>query len=411
VIGQPFAPSNRLVVPTANLGSHLYESATCTGESGFKCPEGKSDPNGYAAVLYLYAADLTLEQTAGPTVSNVGGELATAPAVSGESDVLFNASDPGAGVYEAVFTLDGQVVQRTVVDENGGRCRNVGQTTDGLPAFLYLQPCPASVSADVAFDTTRIANGAHHLVVSVLDAAGNAALVLDRTITVANPLPPGTPGPPNGANASSQATMAVSWRGSRRSRITVDYGRAGTVEGRLTAPGGQPIAGAQIGVLAFPEYAGASPLTSTLQTAPDGTFRMRVPAGASSRTLRFTYRSHIGDELPAATRTLGLSVRAGMSLSISPRVTSVGRSIHFRGRLLGGPIPRGGKHLVLEARSPRGPWIEFQVIRTSRRGAFHAGYRFKFPGPATYQFRVLSESESDYPFATGSSRIVMVQER
>ena len=50
-----------------------------------------------------------------------------------------------------------------MLDENGGRCRDVGQTSDGLPAFLYVQPCLASVSADVGFDTTRLANGTHHL--------------------------------------------------------------------------------------------------------------------------------------------------------------------------------------------------------------------------------------------------------
>src|SRR6202043_398976 len=135
------------------------------------------------------AADFTLEQTSGPTAGNVGGDLASASAVNGTSDVTFSASDPGSGVYEAVLSIDGHVLQNTVLNENGGRCKNVGQTTDGLPAFLYVQPCPASVSAAVGFDTTKVSDGAHHLVVSVIDAAGNAAPVLDRTITVANRLP------------------------------------------------------------------------------------------------------------------------------------------------------------------------------------------------------------------------------
>ena len=142
--------------------------------------------------MYVYAADIMLEQNSGPTASKVSGELASAASVRGESDVTFSASDPGAGVYEAVFSVDGQLVQSTVVDENGGRCRNVGQSSDGLPAFLYVQPCLASVSVDVAFDTTRVANGSHHLIVNVIDAAGNAAPVLDRQITVANPPPPGS---------------------------------------------------------------------------------------------------------------------------------------------------------------------------------------------------------------------------
>jgi hypothetical protein len=377
-----------------------------------ECPAEVGDPNAYAAVINLYAANLTLEQTAGPTASAVSGELASAPAVSGTSDVAFSATDPGAGVYQAVFTVDGEVVQRTMLDDNGGKCRDVGETSDGLPAFVSPQPCERSLSTDVGFDTTRVSNGAHHLIVSVTDAAGNAVSVLDRAITVANPLAPGTPGPPNGANASSQAALAVAWQGSRGERIVVGYGHAETIVGQLTAPGGAPISGAQVEVLATPAYAGAKPVKmASPTTGSDGRFAVRVPSGASSRTLRFVYRSHQGDALPAVTRTLTLGVRAGIALTISPRTASVGRSVRFRGRLRGGPIPRGGKQLVLEARSPGGKWIEFHVIRTDSHGRYRASYRFKFPGPADYQFRVRSEPEADYPFAAGASRAINVKER
>ena len=111
------------------------------------------------------------------------------------------------------------------------------------------------------------------------------------------------------------------------------------------------------------------------------------------------------------TRTLALAVRAAIAMSVSPRTTSVGREIFFRGRLLGGPVPFAGKQLVLEARSPGGAWIEFNVIRTGPRGRFRAAYRFRFPGPADYRFRALSEAESDYPFAAGASNVVGVHER
>jgi len=324
------------------------------------------------------------------------------------SDVAFNATDPGSGVYEAAFSVDGQVVQSAVLNENGGRCKNVGQTTDGLPAFLYLQPCPASVSADVAFDTTRVANGEHHLVVDVMDAAGNTATVLDRTINVENAPPPGAP---NGTNASPQATLAVNWTGSRAATLTSGYGRAETIAGRLTAAGGAPIAGARVNVLATPSYSGASTAAMAgVDTNAAGRFTMRLPAGTSSRTLRFEYSAAMGSP-PVVTKTLTLRVRAGLTLGIAPRTTGVGGTIRFSGRLRGRPIPKGGKLLVLEARSPGGAWLEFDVIRSDARGRFHAGYRFKFPGPALYQFRVLCEAEADYPFATGASRVVGVFER
>jgi hypothetical protein len=374
-----------------------------------ECPDGTGDPNNYAAVIYLYAADLVLEQTAGPSVGGVGGELATAATVSGTSKVGFAATDPGAGVYEAVFTVDGQVVERTPLDENGGKCVNVGQTSDGLPAFLSPQPCERSVSADVGLDTTRLGNGAHHLVVSVTDAAGNQATVLERTITVANPIPPGAP---NGTNASTQATLVAAWQGTGLGHLTVGFGRPATIVGRLTAPGGVPIAGAQLEVLATDAYGGAKPVAmGSPLTDSDGRFTIEVPAGASSRTVRIVYRSHHDEPLPTVTRAVGLNVHAGITLTVAPRTASVGRSIHFHGRLRGGPVPSEGKQLVLEARSPGGPWIEFDVIRTDGKGRYHASYRFKFPGPAAYQFRVLSEPESDYPYAEGASGVVNVHER
>ncbi|HEX4483901.1 MAG TPA: hypothetical protein VH081_08940 [Solirubrobacteraceae bacterium] len=376
------------------------------------CQPNSGDPNGYAAALYLYAADLVLEQPEGPHASNVGGELAGAATVRGSSDVTFDASDPGSGVYEAVFSVDGEVVQRTVLDANGGRCRDVGQTTDGTAAFLYVQPCLASVSADVPFDSTDVANGTHHLLVSVIDAAGNSAPVLDRTVTVENPAAPGAPGPPNGVNASAQAALAVRWKDSRKAQLISGYGREHLVTGQLTALGGAPITGAAIELHATPAYAGAKSISmSSLRTDANGRFSVRLPGGVSSRTLRFAYRDHLGDALPSATGTLRLSVHAGIALSVSPHEAHLGSTIFFRGRLRGGPVPATGKQLVLEARSPGSAWIEFKVVRANTRGRFRAFYRFKFAGPADYAFRARSEPEADYPFAAGASDVVAVHER
>jgi hypothetical protein len=410
---QVFSSLNSVVMPVEDLGTRIHINVDCGGTVGSACQAGKGDAHEYAAAVYMYAADLTLEQTAGPTASNVSGELATASAVRGTSDVAFDASDPGSGVYEAVFSVDGQTVQTTALDENGGHCVNVGGTSDGLPAFLYVQPCESSVSVDVPFDTTHLANGTHHLIVSVIDAAGNSAPVLDREITIANPPPPGTPGPPNGTNASTQATLTAAWVGSSRTRIAGAYGHAHTIAGRLTVTGGTtPIAGAQLDCTATPAYQGATAAAMACpKTGADGRFTVRVPGDVSSRTIALAYRAHLGDALPVATRTLALTVRAGVRLRVAPHVTSVGHTIHFTGTLLGGPLPHGGKQLVLEARSPGGRWIEFDVVRSDGRGRFHDSYTFKFPGPVDYRFRALSESEADYPYATGASNVVRVHER
>lgn len=407
---QPFAEENRIVVPPERLGSNLYSIAACGGQAKFECPAGKGDANGYAAAVYIYAADMTLEQTAGPTVSAVGGELPSAASLAGTSDLTFNAADPGAGVYEAVFSIDGNVLQRTVIDEQGGRCRNVGGTSDGLPAFLYLQPCPPSVSADIPFNTAGIANGSHHLTVTVTDAAGNSAPVLDRTVTIANPVI-AVPGPANGQGSSGTPHLEARWNSTPKTLLTTGYGHSQRITGRLLNEDGTAISGASIEASYKPSYGGAK--TTALaagRTGVDGRFTLSLPSKASSETVELFYRGHIGDVTPAATRTLTLAVRAPVALSVSPHASGVGRTIHFHGRLSGGPLPKGGKPLVLEARAGHSGWIEFDVLRSDSHGRFHASYRFKFPGPVHYQFRVLCEREADYPYATGSSRVAKVFE-
>ena len=104
-------------------------------------------------------------------------------------------------------------------------------------------------------------------------------------------------------------------------------------------------------------------------------------------------------------------MRASIRLSIAPHIASAQGRIFFTGVLHGGPIPRAGKQLVLEAQSPSRGWLEFDVIRTEPDGRFHASYHFKDPGPATYRFRVLSKYEADFPFVAGTSNTVEVEER
>ena len=424
--------SNLVTVLPENLGTHLFMNVSCGGSPKFVCPSGKGDPNSYAAVVYLYAADLTLEQSSQPTVSNVEGELATAPTLTGMADLSLHAADSGSGVYQAVFTIDGLEAGRTVPDTNGGHCRNVGQTTDGLPAFLYLQPCAPALTADLPFDTTALADGTHHLVVSVTNASGNSTVALDRKITVLNhPSSPGQ-GPPttgkndpylspnpasqsrgaNGTNASAGANLQVRWSTTARASLAAAYGHAQTVFGRLTAPGGAAIGEASVQVLSTPSFQGAKTVALvTARTAADGRFRVRLPVSTPSSRLTFAYSSHPPQPVPDVTATLALAVAARLTLNVTPRTSHAGGTIVFTGTLLGAPLPPGGKQLVLEARTPAGPWRQFQVLSTAAHGRYHARYRFRLAGPITYQFRAVSPKEADFPYATGSSNLVPVHER
>jgi hypothetical protein len=432
----PLATENQVIAPSNALNSpYLSLSAYCGALVNKEpCPTNEGGKITYDAEVELFAADIVLSQSTGPTVSAVSGGLAEDPAVSATSDLAFHATDPGSGVYEAIVEVDGKALEHEVINEDGGRCHNVGGTTDGLPAFLYPQPCPAEASADIPFDTTALTNGEHHLVVSVTDAAGNAATVLDREIDVANPVLPSPPAPaicPGGVTASGQGAgqkspvLTAGWKGHRGARLRARYGPVHVIEGTLTGPAsaggtshgaaaadGAPIADAQLEVCESPNYKGApTTLLAAPRTAANGHWSLALPRNLPSTTLRIGYRPSPTDAQPAALRILTLTIPAALHLHIAPRTAASSGTIHFSGRLRGGPMPSDGKQLVLEARSPGGPWIEFHVIRTHAGGHFTYLYRFRLPGPARYQFRVLSEAEADYPFAAGVSNVVGVFER
>jgi hypothetical protein len=119
----------------------------------------------------------------------------------------------------------------------------------------------------------------------------------------------------------------------------------------------------------------------------------------------------MNDTIPTATAGVRLRVRAGLRLTIHPRVARRGQAIRFDGRLLGAPLPRGGKQVVLMARASRGAWVRFNVVRTGTRGRFRTTYRFQQPGPARYLFRALSLAEAAYPYLAGGSNVVRVAKR
>jgi hypothetical protein len=395
--GQPLAAENRLAVPAANLGGNVYADAGCIGVSEYVCPEGAGDANGYAAVVRVYAADVVLEQNAGPSAGGVGGELALAPVVRGTSYVTFNASDPGSGIYQALFSVDGSVIQVAPVNENGGHCRDVGQSTDGLPAFLYVQPCLTSLTAAVGFDTTKVANGIHHLTVSISDAAGVTTTILDRSVLVENI----TRGPCN-ATCDEHALLRPADPLLLRRTFVRRYADSNlTLTGQLVSSAGG-VAGAVIELHQHADYPGGRDvLLGTTRTDASGTWRLVVPRGPS-RFLTVGFRSHINDPTLAAQIQYRETVRAGVQLS-APRRARPGRTFAFRGALAGGFVPRGGVLVSLEIFYAR-HWREIALLRSNRRGAFAYRYTFAPIGPATYRFRAQVPQTIGYPFATGTSR-------
>lgn len=352
----------------------------------------------------------------------VGGLMGGATDAQTWSRVMrfgLNGADTGGGLYRAVVELDGANALATPL--GGSTCRDLAPDPS-LNGFPAAQPCPLRVdNGSLDIDTSKLPQGQHVVRVLLEDAAGNRTAIfgpVTRTITSSEAIGPGSDpalrGAANGDGASDLARLTAHWgrRGSRTLLVS-GFGRGHVVRGRLRTADGAPIANAAIDMVSKTTAVNARELVKRAgpTTGADGGWRVALPKGVSSRDVTFRYRSHVNDTMAAATASVRLRVRAGLRLAIHPRLAKQGQAIHFDGRLLGGPLPRGGKQVVLLARASRGGWVRFNVVRTDGVGRFRTDYRFRQAGGALYRFRALSLSEAAYPYLAGGSNVVAVRKR
>jgi hypothetical protein len=338
------------------------------------------------------------------------------PTLLGTQTFAFPATDEGGGVYQAILEIDGAPVLTRTIDDWGGRCVD---TTSGGRVFRYPRPCLTSVDALVAVDANALPAGDHDVALRVSDAAGNVRTVYAARKTIVAPakaIGPGSAdaerGAANGDNAADAARLFARWALTTRATLTAHYGVRSVIRGRLTDATGAGLRNARIELLTAVDGRAGVPLDKGgARTRGDGRFTLILPRNASSRTLLLRYRSHVNDTVAAAERTLRLKVSAGVKLSVAPHVAARGRAVRLSGRLVGRPLPHGGKVVELQARSPGEAWITFRTIRASRSGRFATRYTFRRGGPALYEMRVRVRAADDYPYATGMSRTVRVRVR
>jgi len=219
-------------------------------------------------------------------------------------------------------------------------------------------------------------------------------------------------GAANGSPTVRDARIAGGFGKRRRSRITVGYGKGALLRGRLLAADSRPIQGATLEVASrvlagnrgFRTITGAHPVTGA-----DGRFSYKVPKGAS-RQVRIAYRAYARDASFAAQRLFSMRTRAGVRVRVTPRVVRSGGLIRLTGNLRGGPKPRAGVLVVLQAREG-GRWRSFRTIRTRRKGGrFATRYRFTRTGsPKTFRIRALVRKQIGYAYSTGTSKSVRVR--
>jgi hypothetical protein len=191
---------------------------------------------------------------------------------------------------------------------------------------------------------------------------------------------------------------------------TTAFGSSVQVHGRLTVPGGNPLAAVDVDVLEHTELPDQPWIRAGVtRTDGQGRFTYRVLPGPN-RTVLFRYA---GSRLiRPRTTAVRVRVRAATSLRVDRHSVVNGEEVTFRGRVAGGPLPTVGKLIQLQAYS-RSEWRTFATPRARSR-SHRWSYRYRFSatrGTVRYRFRAVVPAEGGYPFVRGSSRSLDVTVR
>ena len=250
------------------------------------------------AALPLALAAALLAAPAAAGAAPTGAVSGVRDPASGLMRLVVLAS-AGDGLAGAVAALDGVVVAR-----------------GSFPCAGDPAVCPSAGEAELLVPTTLLADGPHRLTVTVTDAAGTAAVLADRVLTVANaPVPQrtsvtvqvgsggagtapsaGSGGPPPGVRTCDRPRLRVhaAWREPelRGLRLVLQAGRRHRFAGRVTCVGedGRGPAAAGTLIRLTQRRDGAVLRRRTLRTDANGRFAVRVRA-RTRRTLVFSLRS------------------------------------------------------------------------------------------------------------------------
>jgi hypothetical protein len=310
-----------------------------------------------------------------------------------------------------------------VVEEEGGRCRMLD--LGSVRAFIAPRPCPESVSSTFSLPTETLPDGSYALEAYVEDVAGARATIFAATVRSQN-------APALTQPAAISASPALGTPLSAAAPIfTAPSGNVITSESyqweRCTAAGCAPIAGAT-SLVYTPTAADVGARLALLASATDAA---TVPAPGDIAHTTSALSAQSAPVAPAPCASVCVS-RAGeakpwrVRFAVRPRRVHRHSRILLRGRVVSRPLPESGKLIFLQARSIvrvrprgrrarartlRGGWITFMVLRSRANGAFSARYRFRLGGRHIYQFRAVAPAEGLFRNPTGASRPVTVYER
>lgn len=338
--------------------------------------------------IEVRGVELTLEESIEPEVAVTGGSLFASGPVASTRTLTYSVADAQSGVKSVDVVIGDTVV--------------AGKDLSGNCVYSELKPCLPSDAGNLAIDTRRVPDGIQPVILRATDAAGNRTSLQAQLINVQNAGSDSTG--PSAGGVQEGVKVTAKFVGTKRSTMVVPFGQRVTIRGRLFTASKAGIGGALIDIM---QRSGARERrVGTAKTRSDGTFRYRRSVRGPTRTLRVVYGAH--PVALAVSRSLKLRVRAAASL----RVSLKGSTVRFRGRVVSRPLPKGGKNVRLQGRTPGFAWAIFAYKRTDRRGQFSGTYRLPVRRPGVQlQIRVWIPSEKGFRYLSyrGAARTLRVR--
>lgn len=334
-----------------------------------------------------------------PRIAALRGSLVAGGTVHGAQTLTAAAQDEGGGVASVALRINGSLLApaRTF------SCQTVQTNNSSVFGSVAIVPTPCPSTAETSWplntESFPFRNGENTIQVcaddfSTIGAANEGCT--EQSVKVDNSCPQSLVG-------GGEELRAV-FKHSERQRISVGFGHAAKIAGRLTNASHQPVPGATVCVWARTYDSHRSKeLLQALVTDAHGHYSYLLSPGPN-RAVVVGYRQ----DARQLERHLRYLAHAHPTLHSSPRQLSNGRWVHFNGKL---PGPRRhGRVVILQAGvvgSSR--WITFRKAITDRKGSFHASYHFDSTTRRTvYRFRAVVPMQAGYPWIHGHSRPVRV---
>lgn len=326
------------------------------------------------------------------------------PSAAGDAlpaQVTAQITDAHSGPHEGEIhyrRLDGQqwieLPAKFQRSESADRAELVARIPSDLAPGTYVFRADAVDAAGNTATTTRRADGTE---MSVRKSAQDPVLGIRR----ADPV-----------RGKARIFARLRWHRRGGAELTVPFGAAASVSGRLLDADGAGLGGRALRVVSHPSRGALGKVSvERIETGTHGVFELPLPPGTSRRISIF----FPGDGgLDRAERSpLTLRVRSGVELSASPAQVSTGARVDFRGRVrgAGAPLPRRGKLVAIQYyESAAKRWRPILVVRSDHAGRFHASYRFRYiSGSAQIKMRAVALPEERWPYAPGVSRPLVVR--